>query len=71
MNRKAVMHWLSIYIVAGFLVLVPLRSTRADTGPKPTMNFSFIYKINGTPDEESIPGLQGCYNVQARLAINT
>jgi hypothetical protein len=50
MNRKSVKYWLSIFILAGLLVLVPLRSTRADTGPKPTMKFSFIYKINETPE---------------------
>jgi hypothetical protein len=53
MKRHAVTCWLAILILAGLLVLIPLQSARADTGPKPTMNFSLIYEINPAPEISS------------------
>lgn len=46
MKRHAVTRWLSVLLLAGLLVLIPLKSARADIGPKPTMSFSFSYEIN-------------------------
>ena len=35
-----------ILAVAASLVAIPIRAARADTGPKPTMNFRFVYDIS-------------------------
>lgn len=46
MKKQSVTRWLPVLLLAGLLVMLPPQSARADTGPKPTMSFSFIYEIN-------------------------
>jgi len=53
MKRQSVTRWLPVLILAGLLVMLPSQFARADTGPKPTMSFSFIYEINPAPEISS------------------
>jgi hypothetical protein len=40
---------LTVLIVALVAVLVPFQVARADTGPKPTMHFTFVYEVDPAP----------------------
>jgi len=59
MKKQSVTRWLPVLLLAGLLVMLPPQSARADTGPKPTMSFSFIYEIN-QPAEISSSTLLEC-----------
>ncbi len=46
MNIRSAARWLCAFILAGMAVSIPFQSTSADTGPKPSMDFIFVFKIN-------------------------
>ena len=47
---------LSVLLVAMLITLVPSQSARADTGPKPTMHFEFVYEVD--PPLTIVSGVQ-------------
>jgi hypothetical protein len=53
MKKESVARWFFAIILASLLVIIPLRSTRADTGPKPSMNFTFTFEITPVPEISS------------------
>lgn len=46
MIRHSTAQWLPVLLLSGSMIMLPLQSARADTGPKPTMSFTFIYEIS-------------------------
>lgn len=53
MKIKPKVHWIYALIVAGLLAIIPTYSTFADTGPKPSMNFTFIFETTPAPEVSS------------------
>jgi hypothetical protein len=49
MKKIFIVRGLAIILAAAILFLLPVHTARADTGPKPSMSFTFVYKIEPAP----------------------
>jgi hypothetical protein len=53
MKTKLAARWLFILVLTGLAAGIPMQYTRSDTGPKPSMNFTFRFEINPVPQISS------------------